>query len=86
MTLAEHLASIKQMGREDLKKLKEGDKVIVSRFNNKKRVKFVVSEVSNDSLIFIKEKSGIEIMIDTLNNCHVELSGKMWVGIYICQN
>lgn len=86
MTLAAHLESIKQMGREELKKLKEGDKVIVSRFNNKKRVKFVVSEVSSDSLIFIKEKSGIEIMIDTIKNCHVELSGRAWVGIYICEN
>ena len=86
MTLAEHLASIKKMGREELKKLKEGDTVIVSRFNNKKRVKFVVSDVVSDACIFIKEKSGIEIMIDTLNNCHVELTGRSWAGIYICQN
>lgn len=85
MTLAEHLASIKMMPRDNLLQLKEGDSVIVSRFNNKKRVKFVVSEVSSDSLIFIKEKSGIEIMIDTINNRHVELTGKSWAGIYICE-
>lgn len=86
MTLAAHLESIKQMGREELKKLKEGDSVIVSRFNNKKRVKFVVSEVVSDTSICIKENSGIEIMIDTLNNRHIELSGRCWPGIYICQN
>lgn len=86
MTLAAHLESIKMMSRDNLLKLKEGDSVIVSRFNNKKRVKFVVSEVSSDSLIFIKEKGGVEIMIDTLNNRHVELTGRSWAGIYICQN
>lgn len=86
MTLAEHLESIKMMSRDNLLKLKEGDKVIVSRFNNKKRAKFVVSEVVSDTCLCIKEKSGIEIMIDTLKNCHIELSGKAWAGVYICQN